>query len=60
MDELNTLIKSCEHVEALEASKKHLTSAVMVMKAFGNTSSSKPAVLNYVSSQPKKRKITSA
>ena len=36
-DELNTLLKSCEHVKALEAFKKHLTSAVMVLKTTGYT-----------------------
>ena len=36
IDEVNTLLKSCEHVKALEP-LKHLTSAVLVMKAIRNT-----------------------
>ena len=42
--ELSTLLKTCQHTDALKACKQHLTSAITVMRAIENTDY-KPAVL---------------
>ena len=46
VDELKTLVKSCQHVDALRASTKHLTSAITVIKVIETTTNSKPALLS--------------
>ena len=51
IEEFNTFVKSCQHAEALQASKKHLTSAIMVMKPMGHTPS-KQAVSSRKRSYP--------
>ena len=46
IDELNTLVRSCQHADALKASTQHLASAITVIKAIEKTTNSNPAVLS--------------
>lgn len=56
VDELKTLVKSCQHVDALRASTKHLTSAITVIKAIETTTNSKPALLSRKRQYPPNKK----
>ena len=56
IDKLDTLLKNCEHPDTLLACKKHLTSAITMLKVIGHTSS-KPAVLSRKRNYPPNKNI---